>query len=901
MPLAYALALAIVLIMAMTWGVLQVQVTLAGFLNSESVWSKAQKQSVIDLGNYALDGDAANLASFQRHFGLLESDRRGRDAIVAGHVDDKEVDQAFTRGTVMPAAKPGMIFLMRYFSGAPHLRDAMAAWRSTDTSVDELGDIADELQRAYAGARPAAAEVARQRARIDALNVYMQPRTNLFSVEVVKGAIWAGQMLFWGVLGAFALAALAWLRMARRILENIRGSEERYRLLFDSADDAIVMVDADSGRILDANRTAAHWTGRSPQDLLGRDFTGLFIQDLSAQDGDTPVNALFNAAGEIKPVETRSSVARWGSRTVSQAIIRDISERVAMEQERRVASRALGSIAEGVIIADAARQVISVNAAHVEITGFTLQALHGMRLDETRSMPDDSVLPDTIWQAIAHGGYWRGEVRSRRRDGSSYPELLSISGIRDGQGHIQHYVAVFTDISSSKADRRRLEHMASHDPLTGLANRAEFVRRCTAAIGQAAIDKSCVAVLFVDLDAFKIVNDSYSHAIGDSLLVEVATRIRRELGRHDDAGRIGGDEFTLLSAGLRSREDATDLARRLLAALSEPVAVGDHEITVSASIGIAGYPLDGEDTSTLIANADSAMYAAKTEERNALRFYTPIMQADARKRLQLAADLRHALLRDELRLMFQPSLDLRSGRIVAVEVLLRWQHPTRGLVMPGDFIPMAESLGLIRGIDEWVIRAACVQIKAWEKAGMPSIRVAINVSASWFGHPAFVAGLRATLAAEQVAPERLLLEITESAMLRLGEGTERTMKALHTLGIDVAIDDFGTGYSSLSYLKLPAVACLKIDRSFIIGLPDHPNDVAIVEAMLAMSRSLGLYTIAEGIENEAQHEFLVRSGCEEAQGYLYARPLADADLQQLLQNTSHIAPIRLQLVPPGRG
>jgi EAL domain-containing protein (putative c-di-GMP-specific phosphodiesterase class I) len=383
--------------------------------------------------------------------------------------------------------------------------------------------------------------------------------------------------------------------------------------------------------------------------------------------------------------------------------------------------------------------------------------------------------------------------------------------------------------------------------------------------------------------------------------VKVADRIRRQLSDDDVAGRIGGDEFTVLLPRLSLREDARAIVSRMLATLSEPLIVDDYEIVLSASIGVAGYPLDGIDAATLIANADAAMYTAKTEERNAFRFYTPMMHADTRRRLQLATELRQALARNEFHLVYQPSIELRTGRIVAVEALLRWKHPERGEVLPAEFIPVAESLGMIRRIDEWVLQAACAQIQAWDRAGVPHIRVAVNISARWFGHPAFVEGVTHTLQSRQLSARRLLLEITESAMLRLGDDTERTMQTLHALGIDVAIDDFGTGYSSMAYLKLPAVAYLKIDRSFVTGLPGDANDVAIAEAMLAMSKSLGLSTIAEGIETEAQHDFLLRAGCVEGQGYLYSYPLKADEIQHLLcPNQPQATTTRLKLVPPKR-
>jgi len=884
------------LVLALTWGALQLQVTLAGFLNGESLWSKAQKQAVVDLENYATKGAPADLRGFRSNYAVLMTDRYARDKIDSGDFDRAEVIEAFRRGGVIPSAIPGMVFILQYFSAAPHMREALADWHSVDGQIAELNDIAGELERGYAAGALAPAEIARQRERIRKLNDFIEPRSSSFSLHIANGATWMGRVLFASVALITLVAGLSWLRMARRILAGIRGTEERYRLLFDSAASAIVMVDESSGQILDANRTAARWTGRDPDQLLGESFARLFASAEAPQDGN--VSLLRDAGGEARPVETQSALALWGERFVRQAIISDVSERLSMEHERRIASEALAGIAEGVVIADAERRITTVNTAFTRITGYDADAVRTRRFDETRSLADGSPLPASIWDTVANGGNWKGEVSSRRQDGSSYPELLSISAIRDTYGRVQHYVAVLTDITAIKADRLRLEHLATHDPLTGLVNRAEFERLCEHAILGATHDRNAVAVLFVDLDAFKVVNDSYSHAIGDSLLVKVAERIDRALGPHDVAGRIGGDEFTVLLGRLPTREDARGMATRLLSSLAEPVMVGDYEIALSASIGIAGFPLDGGDPITLITNADAAMYVAKTEERNAFRFYTPLMHADARRRLMLGVDLRQALVRGELYQVYQPNVELRTGRIVAVEALLRWRHPERGVLLPDEFIPMAESLGLIRQIDEWVMREACAQVRRWDDAHLPPLRMAINVSASTFGHRTFIERLSAALDAEQLDGKRLLVEITESAILRLGEQTDRTMHALHALGVGVAIDDFGTGYSSLAYLKLSAIAFLKIDRSFINGLPQDSNNAAITEAMLAIARSLGLRPIAEGIETKEQHEFLLKAGCAEGQGFYYSRPeAADEIARQLVRSPK---PAKLRLVPPKR-
>lgn len=895
-PLAYALVGVVVLILALTWGALQTQVTLAGFLNGESLWSKAQKQAVIDLDAYATRGQPGDLADFRRNFAVLMADRSARDAIASGHYEHARVEDDFARGGVIPEAIPGMVFIFDHFDRLPYVREAIAEWRSVDDALAELDRIADRLEATYAAGGASPAEVDQARARIAALNDYIEPRAKAFSLDIANGASWLGRVLFFTVLAVAALACLVWLRLARNIITGIRGTEERYSLLFDSAADAIFMADETTGIILDANHRAAAWTGFTRDELIGMPLASLFIEGA----GLSGPGVLRGSQGAPRPVETQSSLVVWGERQVCQAIVRDISERVAMEQERKIAAEALASIAEGVIIADAERRVTTANAAHAKLTGMPLHALRQTRLDATRTLPDGRPLPDALWNDIAAGSNWVGEVESRRADGSTYPELMSISSIRDNEGRPQHYVAVVTDITTRKADRQRLQHMATHDPLTGLVTRAEFERRCGEAITRAAHDRGAVAVLFVDLDAFKVVNDSYSHATGDALLMRVAERIRRQLSPHDVAGRIGGDEFTVLLADLRSREEAIDVAQAVLSALSRPFDVGEYELYVSASIGIAGYPLDGNDPVTLIANADAAMYVAKTEERNALRFYTPKMHADARRRLKLASELRQALLRNEFQLVYQPSIEMRTGRIVAVEALLRWRHPERGMVPPDEFIPIAENLGLIRQIDQWVMRNACQQLRLWDEARLPALRLAVNVSASSMGHPEFLASVAKALQDSHLPGQRLLVELTESAMLRLGEDTERALLALHTLGIGVAIDDFGTGYSSLAYLKLPAVAYLKIDRSFVTGLPTSSNDVAITEAMIAIARSLGLHTIAEGIETEAQHDMLLRAGCQEGQGYLYSRPVAPDEIARMLAPRSTTPLARLTLVPPSR-
>jgi diguanylate cyclase (GGDEF)-like protein/PAS domain S-box-containing protein len=879
MPLAYALIVAAGIILFLTWGAFQIQLALAGFLNGESDWSKAQKQAVIDLDSFAATGQARYLDRFRASYEILDSDRQARDQIASGRYDRATVNDAFLRGNVLLQSVPEMIFILEHLAGAPHISAAVDAWRSTDPALTELQAIAVSLESVYALEPNAApALVAVQRARIHAINEEIEPQAKRFSFEIAAGAVWGGKILFGSVVFATLLIAWLWKGFAARVLSGIRDTEDRFDLVFDSTADGIVLLDDATDRILDLNQTALHWLGRARANFVGELFACLFV-DSGSVKGRQVVDRLRGADGRSIPVETHSSIVEWGESRVRIALIRDISDRVSLDQERRIASEALAAIAEGVVIADADRTVRTANEASVILTGFSYERQRRIPFGSTRSLPDGRPLPSSFWHSIAQTGHWAGEVSSRRYDGSTYAEQLSVSAIRDDQGDVDQYVAVFTDISAAKSSLQRLEYLASHDALTGLLNRVAFEARCALSISKADQQRSGFAVLFIDLDSFKIVNDSLSHAVGDKLLVQVAQRIAQQLGPNDAVGRIGGDEFTVLLDDLVVREHAHDAVTRLLATLCAPYQMIDQEVVISASIGIAGYPLDGANAVTLLANADAAMHTAKRRERNSHRYYLPSMQADQKRRLRLSAELRQALTSpDQLMLVYQPSHSMITGKILAAEALIRWNHPDGEVMMPADFIPLAEAVGHIRAIDQWVLLTVLNQVRRWDEQGMPAIRIGVNISAQSFGHPAFADFLQGALQTYGTTPTRLMLELTESTLLRLGEDTERTMQRMANLGISVAIDDFGTGHASLSYLKLPAIDYLKLDRDFTIGLPTNQKDVEIARAIVSVAKGLGLHTIAEGIEREAQHDFLAAAGCEEAQGFYYSRPLGADEL-----------------------
>ena len=890
-PLIYGLIGIVAFVLWLTWVALQLQVSVAGILNAESTWSKAQKQATIDLYAYAVSGDAADLTLFQRGMIIVNSDRLARNALTTSRPDYVLARSALLKGTFLKPAIPGTMFIIHYVGAAPFVRDALQSWRATDPYMDELAAIATRLQHEYAQPQPARALLDREAQRILVINNAVGPLTNVFSRSIALGAAWLASILFWTVVGASALVVLIWLYFARRTLAGIRSSDERYRTLLEGAEDAIVVIDERSGRIVEANRAAIALTGFPQDRLLGADFDGLFAQRTStralAELADGPADGaervMLDAHGNAVPVEVRSSGASLTGNAVRMAVIHDLSERLRLEQERRTAAEALGTIAEGVIIADSAHRVLAVNAACRNISGYSGGEAAGLDFTAWRCLEDGRPLPADLWEAVDRSGHWRGEVWSLRRNGERYPEWLSISAIRDRNGAVQRYVAVFSDISERRRYQQHLEHLAHHDALTGLANRQSFEQHASEAIARAARSGSQLSLLFVDLDGFKAVNDSYGHAFGDRLLAMVAERINSQLREGDFAGRIGGDEFTILLDQVHDREESTQVARNLLLTLGEPYPMLEHEVFLSASIGIAGFPRDGEDVPTLIANADAAMYAAKADERNSFRYYAPVMHASARTRLTLAGELRQALARGEFRLAYQPSVRLDDRRVVAVEALLRWQNAERGSIAPAEFIPLAENLGLIRTIGEWVLDETCRQSRAWLDAGLPPIRIAVNISASHLRHPRFAERVQAALEKHRCPPATLMIEITESAILRIGERTQQTLGALHALGVGVAVDDFGTGYSSLAYLKLPAIRYIKIDQSFVAGIPHDGNDVAITRAILALAASLNLQPIAEGIETEAQRQFLLESGCDEGQGYLFAHPMPAADIERLLE------------------
>lgn len=555
-----------------------------------------------------------------------------------------------------------------------------------------------------------------------------------------------------------------------------------------------------------------------------------------------------------------------------------LRERNEDHERLRQAAAVFDCTREGVLVTDNKGLIVHVNRAFMAITGYQSEEVLGQRPSLFKSGHHPPAFYQAMFATLNSTGEWSGEIWNRRKSGEIYPQWQTIRVIDDERGRRSHYVAVFSDISAIKNSEHELAHLAHYDPLTDLPNRLLFTDRTEQALASAQIHKRGCALLMIDLDHFKMINDSLGHSIGDQLLKGVAERLKAMVGPGITLARLGGDEFAVLAESCPQMVHAAAQAQRIIDGLKEPFQIDGHQLFVNISVGISLFPGDALSAEQLLRNSDSALFKAKSSGRNGYALYTEELTAHAQQRVETAFELRRALEQQELRVYYQPVHDLKTSRLIGVEALVRWEHPLRGLVSPAEFIPIAERTGLIAEIDAWVMRQACEQMCQWQQAGVELSFVAVNVSSRLFARRELFGQVAKVLHETGLDPACLELEVTESAVMDDPEVALEQMHRLRELGVRLAIDDFGTGYSSLLRLKRMPVQKLKIDQGFVAGLPWDEDDAAIVRVIIALAQSMGMQVHAEGIEQVEQARFLLEHGCDLGQGYWFGRPVPAAQL-----------------------
>ncbi len=674
------------------------------------------------------------------------------------------------------------------------------------------------------------------------------------------------------------------MALARRRSDTaVEAAEERLRLAVEAAELGTFDLNPEAGKLIPGGRLSQLF-GKPPE-ALGEDCQA-FLRRVHPEDrqrieqaidaalkGGHPLSAVFRAVhsdGAVRWFEAHGNiVAGDGGRPPHVfGVVRDITERRAEEARLQDAAAALEAAADAIVVTGLKGDILSVNPAFCTMSGYSPEEAIGKHWTLVSAGPELDAPDEDLVSTVERSGRWQREIGCRRKDGELFPGWLSINTVPTREGEPAHYVAVLTDLSRLRRAEARVQHLAYHDPLTGLPNRLLFRERLEQGLASAERHRSRCALLFLDLDHFKLINDTLGHSAGDVLLQSVASRLREAVRREDTVARLGGDEFAVLIEGVAEIRGLGQVAEKILAGLGEPLNIDGARVLPRASLGVSVYPDDGHSGEALMKAADMALYSAKADGRGAYRVYNRELSRKLAERRLYEEGLREALEGGiGLALHYQPQVALPASAIVGAEVLLRWEDATLGEVPPARFIPIAEESGLITALGRWVLLRACREASAW-----PGLRIAVNCSARELLAPNFTEGVRQALAETGLAPERLELEITESTLHDLARSAD-LLAEIRTLGVRIAVDDFGVGYSSLSALKYLPLDRLKIDQSFIRDVPGDPGDAAIVSAIVGLGHTLGLKVMAEGVETEAQLAFLNQLGCCEAQGYLIARPM----------------------------
>ncbi len=676
--------------------------------------------------------------------------------------------------------------------------------------------------------------------------------------------------------------------------------------------DPVMIVDG-SGIIQHANAAACRFTGYTQEELIGlmvealvppalRDAHGRHRQHMMAEYRSTSHKrsmalAIFTKSGEEIPVEISIRTLPLDGEDVAVLAIREVGEPKQTEYTLMLANGVFNHSAEAILVTGPDRRILRVNPAFEAITQYQESEVLNRQPDELiksdRHSDEDY---QQLWEVLSKTDLWKGELCDKRKDGSTFSAQHTISAVRDSTGQITHYIDLFRDISEKKQQEEYIRNLAHYDQLTGLPNRALFIDRLKQSIYRARRKHQNIGLMFIDLDRFKYVNDTLGHDAGDELLAKVAERLNETVREQDTVSRLGGDEFTIILEELAAPEDSVLVADKLIQHLCQPLDIKGHEMVVGASVGISTFPLHGDDQDTLIKCADTAMYHAKESGRNQSKLYNESMSAKASERFHLERLLRKAIEDEEFELYFQPQINITSGRVCGCETLIRWNNPEQGLIGPMEFIPLAEETGLIIPLGEWVLHHSLVCANRWQEQGVEDITVSVNVSSKQLSAGNFAEKVRQLVTLNAFPPERLELEITESAVMENPNQVIAELNQIRELGVNISLDDFGTGYSSLSYLKKLPVTKVKIDRSFVRDINVDKDDEEIVKAIIAMSRTLGLKVIAEGAETKDHIDFIRRADCHDVQGYYYSQPLPEADFIRFITEFNKRPPE--QTLPP---
>ncbi|MBF0354993.1 MAG: EAL domain-containing protein [Alphaproteobacteria bacterium] len=688
------------------------------------------------------------------------------------------------------------------------------------------------------------------------------------------------------------------ITQSKRSAEALREREAKLAGILDAVIEGIVTISMD-GRIQSFNAAASRIFGYMTEEIVGQPVSRLMPEPYAtehniymqryAQGGRTWIMNTSRELsgrrrdGSVFPMEIHVSELKQGKERLFIGVIRDISERVKTEERLRLSATVFETAAEGVMVTDDDFKVSVVNSAVTAITGYSADEVVGHKPPFLNSPYQDERFFLSLWEALMRSGLWAGEIWDKKKTGERYAQHLSISSVRDEQGIVQQYVMVFSDVTQRRQDEERILYQATHDMLTELPNRMLFLEQLTAAVETAHAQGSRGALLFLDLEGFKLVNDTLGHDIGDFLLREASRRLVHVSRDSDLLARLGGDEFAILMHNIASEQEAVEMAQAIIESMRQPFDLEGYEAFVTANIGISLFPDMSDSPQALLKSATAAKTRAKEQSKTNYAFFTPDITDAFNERLAIKTNLVKALEREEFHLLYQPKLDMATGQIHGVEALLRWRNPWLGFVSPVRFIPVLEETGLIVEVGEWVLETACRQQKAWAEAGHPEVRVAVNLSARQI-RPGLAETVDAILKRTGANPGGIEIEITESLIMGDADLAAQLLKDLSAMGIPLSMDDFGTGYSSLSYLKRFPLDTIKIDRSFIKDMTAESDDAEIVRTIITMGHSLKRRIVAEGVETSEQLSVLNDLGCDEIQGYLLSPPAQPERIMEMLKN-----------------